>query len=101
VIENVFGAVTTNQSLALSGTKPVITKISFATARIGSSVTLTGKNFAKGVKVFIGKTAVSNPKLLSTTRLSLKIPSNAKSGFVSVNTFAGSARSKSILRITN
>jgi hypothetical protein len=98
-IENAFGETITNQTIIVSGTSPVITKASVKTARLGSTVMLTGKNFVKGVKVFIGSTAVSNLKLLSESKLSFKVPAAAKSGFVSVRTFVGTAKSKSILRI--
>lgn len=96
----VVGVVLAVSSTALAATsKPAITRFTPTTAKVGTMVTITGKNLtgAKTVE-FDGLKAVTF-KVVSATKITAKVPTKAKSGKISVVTKNGTAMSSASLKI--
>jgi len=87
-------------SLALAATsKPAITGFTPSTAKSGATVTITGKNLSGATAVTIGGLKASSFKVVSATKITVKLPSNAKAGKIVVKTKGGTATSSSSLKI--
>jgi len=93
------GSVTTNSNFVVTPspprptTKPVISRISPTTGKPGTTITITGSNFANLTSVKFGGIKAKMVKALSKQRLSARVPVGAKSGKVAVSTVLGTALS--------
>lgn len=84
-------------SLAATG-KPSITGFTPGSAKVGATVTISGKNLKGATAVKIdGRKASFTVK--SATRISAKVPSGAKTGKISVTTKSGTATSSKKLTV--
>ena len=84
-------------SLAVTA-KPSITHFTPTTAKVGVTVTVTGKDLKGITAVRIGRMKVTW-KDLSATKITLKVPSKAKSGKITVVTKTGTAVSAAMLKV--
>jgi hypothetical protein len=81
---------------ATTAPKPTVSKVSPAVspANGGITITITGKNFTKGVKVKFGTTAGKSVKLVSKTKLTVVVPKHS-AGTVDVHVITKTGTSKS------
>jgi hypothetical protein len=75
--------------------KPVVSSLAPASGKVGSMVTITGKNFTVVKSVAFGGTKAKFYKVVSTTKLSARVPAKAKTGKVAVTTQVGTGTSAS------
>jgi len=85
-------------SLAATG-KPSISGFTPGSAKVGATVTISGKNLSGATAVKIDGRKASF-KVKSATRISAKVPSGAKTGKISVTTKKGTATSSKSLHVT-
>jgi IPT/TIG domain len=98
-LSNQFGTATTTQKIQVAATRPTITGVSPTSARAGERVTIFGSNFAYGSRVMIGKRRAIDVQVISPTSLTFTVPTKAKTGFVSIQGFAGSNTLRMSLQI--
>ena len=79
--------------LPLTAPVPTITKIAPPHAKVGATVTLTGTNFTGTTSVTI-QGVPAKFKVVSATKLTVKIPAKAKTGTITVTNPSGTATSK-------
>jgi Nidogen-like/Carboxypeptidase regulatory-like domain/IPT/TIG domain len=79
---------------------PSITKFSPASGRVGTKVTITGKNLGGVTTVKFNGGAVATVSKDTATKIVVKVPKGAKSGKISVVTRSGSAKSASPFKVT-
>jgi hypothetical protein len=89
--------VAASASLAVTA-KPSITRFTPSTAKPGATVTIMGKNL-KGAKAVEFAGLKGTFKVVSTTKITAKVPGKAKSGKIAVVTSAGTAVSSSTLKV--
>ncbi|MCE9500371.1 MAG: beta-propeller fold lactonase family protein [Leptospira sp.] len=78
---------------------PVITSISTTSGIEGDSITIRGGNFSPGSRVVFAGNIQATITSFSNTEMSVKIPDNAKSGAIRVETFSGSALSQEVFTV--
>lgn len=83
---------TTTTTTPTKPAAPKLTGFTPQTGKPGTKVTLTGTNFTGATAVKFG-TLKSTFKVVSATKITLTVPSNAKTGKISVTTKAGTATS--------
>ncbi len=89
-MHNGFG----NRVDVVSVLSPQITTFSPKTGSVGTSVTITGSNFAPGTGVtFSPNVPASQVNVLSDTTISCRVPAGAVTGPITVSNSAGSSRS--------
>jgi len=79
--------------LPLTAPVPTIAKVTPAHARVGATVTLTGTNFTGTTSVTI-QGVPARFKVVSATKLTLTVPTKAKSGAITVTNPSGTSTSK-------
>lgn len=77
---------------------PVISSVNPTRARIGATVTLRGENFAGATSVLVNGTAASF-SVITSTRITLVVPSGATSGSISVTNAIGTTASDARLTV--
>jgi molybdate transport system substrate-binding protein len=82
-----------NGFLPLTAPAPTIARIAPARAKVGKTVTLTGTNFTHTTSVTI-QGVPARFKVVTPTRLTLTVPTRARSGSITVTNPSGTATSK-------
>jgi len=78
---------------------PTITSFTPTTSAVGSTITITGTNFMQVSAVGIGGVLTPTFTVTGTTSISVKIPTGAVSGPVTVRTISGTATSATSITI--
>jgi hypothetical protein len=81
---------------------PVVTSFSPAKGPIGTVVTVKGKQFfaTPSIVVKFGKKQATKVKVLSSKKLTCKVPKHAKTGVIKVTTDGGTATSQTKFKVT-
>jgi uncharacterized protein (TIGR03437 family) len=91
-------AVLVTASAAFAVAKPSITKFAPTTVKPGASFTITGKDLMGATKVEVNGMKATF-KVVSSTKITAKVPAKAKSGKVTVVTKGGTAVSSAMLKV--
>ncbi len=100
-IETVAGIGTSSSDFTVIGA-PTVTNVNPTSGAVGSTVTLTGTNFVNVTNVKFNTTDVGagNFSVVSATSMTVKVPSGASNGLITVYTGAGQGSSAISFTIT-
>ena len=99
-VTNALGTTSSSSSLSIKYSSPSIRSFSPGSASVGTTVTITGKNFTGITSVMFNGVEASSFTVVSATRITAVVPAGATRGKITVSNPSKSATSRSSLTIS-